>query len=312
VTISLPDRTLQIRTSAATIAGALEGAGLATYEADTIQPSPDSPVVDGMAIRVVPSRSIRVQVDGATLRARASAPTVGGALAQAGVSMVGLDYARPAADQPVPVDGGIQVVRVSEEVRIELTPIAFDTQYQPLSEVEIDQQQLIKTGAYGVQASQVRVRYEDGVESGQLEEGTWEARSPEDRVVGYGTQIVVRKVATDDGTIEYWRAIKMWATSYSPSRAGVSPEARNFGITASGKPLTKGLVAIDRRYIPFGTPMYVPGYGYALAADTGSGVKGRWIDLGYDDDNWVSWHQYVTVYFLTPVPPESSIVWIFP
>jgi 3D (Asp-Asp-Asp) domain-containing protein len=130
--------------------------------------------------------------------------------------------------------------------------------------------------------------------------------------VGYGTNIVIRTVSTDNGTIEYWRAVRMWATSYSASRAGVSPDARNFGITASGKPLTKGLVAIDRRYIPFGTQMYVPGYGYALAADTGSGVKGRWIDLGYDDDNYVSWHQYVTVYFLTPVPPENSIVWIFP
>jgi 3D (Asp-Asp-Asp) domain-containing protein len=56
--------------------------------------------------------------------------------------------------------------------------------------------------------------------------------------------------------------------------------------------------------------MYVPGYGYAEAADTGGGVKGRWIDLGYEDDNWVSWSGNVTVYFLTPVP--SSIVYVFP
>ena len=56
--------------------------------------------------------------------------------------------------------------------------------------------------------------------------------------------------------------------------------------------------------------MYVPGYGFAEAADTGSGVKGRWIDLGYEDDNWVTWSGNVTVYFLTPVP--SSIVYVFP
>jgi 3D (Asp-Asp-Asp) domain-containing protein len=104
----------------------------------------------------------------------------------------------------------------------------------------------------------------------------------------------------------------MYATSYSPSRAGVSPSSPWFGITASGKPLTKGLVAIDRSLIPFGTLMYVPGYGYAEAADTGSGVRGRWIDLGYDDDNYVPWSRYVTVYFLTPIPPPESIVWIFP
>jgi hypothetical protein len=54
------------------------------------------------------------------------------------------------------------------------------------------------------------------------------------------------------------------------------------------------------------------GYGPAEAADVGGGVRGRWIDLGYEDHNFVNWHQYVTVYFLTPVPAASSIVWIFP
>jgi 3D (Asp-Asp-Asp) domain-containing protein len=104
----------------------------------------------------------------------------------------------------------------------------------------------------------------------------------------------------------------MYATSYSPSRAGVPPDAPWFGITASGKRLKKGLVAIDRSLIPFGTMMYVPGYGFAEAADTGSGVRGRWIDLGYEDDNWVSWSGNVTVYFLTPIPAPESIVYIFP
>ena len=71
-------------------------------------------------------------------------------------------------------------------------------------------------------------------------------------------------------------------------------------------------MAIDRRYIPFFTRMYVPGYGPALAADTGGGVRGRWIDLGFDDFNYEGWHQQVMVYFLTPVPPANQITWIIP
>jgi 3D (Asp-Asp-Asp) domain-containing protein len=104
----------------------------------------------------------------------------------------------------------------------------------------------------------------------------------------------------------------MYATSYSPSRAGVPDDWPWFGITACGKELVKGLVAIDNRYIPFHTMMYVPGYGFAEACDIGGGVKGRWIDLGYEDHNWKNWHQYLTVYFLTPVPPASTIAWVFP
>jgi len=64
--------------------------------------------------------------------------------------------------------------------------------------------------------------------------------------------------------------------------------------------------------MPFGTRMYVPGYGFAEAADTGGGVRGRFIDLGFDDHNYVGWHSQVMVYFLTPVPPEGSIRWIIP
>jgi uncharacterized protein YabE (DUF348 family) len=312
LTIDTGSGTMQLRTSASTVGGALEDAGLKVHQADLVSPSLATPISSLMTISYVPSRPLRILVDGTTVKGRASAGTVGEALGQAGIPLVGLDYSRPAVDQPVPEDGRITVVRVSEQVKVELTPVPFETQYQPLGDVEIDQQRLIKTGAYGVEAHQVRVRYEDGEETSRTEEGTWLAKAAESRIVGYGTNIVIRKVATDDGTIEYWRAVKMWATSYSESRAGVSPDARNFGITASGQPLKKGLVAIDRRYIPFGTRMYVPGYGYALAADTGGGVKGRWIDLGYNDGNYVPWHQYVTVYFLTPVPPESSIVWIFP
>ena len=133
-------------------------------------------------------------------------------------------------------------------------------------------------------------------------ESEWVARQPQPRIVGYGTQIVMRTATVDGITIEYWRAITMWATSYYP--------AVTSNTTASGLPLQKGVAAVDIRYIPFYTRMYVPGYGEVIAADTGGGVIGRWIDLGYSNEDYVSWHSYVTVYFLWP-PPEN-IVWIIP
>jgi 3D (Asp-Asp-Asp) domain-containing protein len=112
--------------------------------------------------------------------------------------------------------------------------------------------------------------------------------------------------------LQYWRAYTMYATSYTASSAGTPRTSPWYGYTASGMKLTKGIVAIDRRYIPFGTRMYVPGYGFAVAGDTGGGVKGRWIDLGFDEDNYVGWHQTVMVYFLAPAPSADQIRWIIP
>ncbi len=44
----------------------------------------------------------------------------------------------------------------------------------------------------------------------------------------------------------------------------------------------KGVVAVDTRFIPLGTRLYIPGYGLAVAADRGSAIKGNRIDLCFN------------------------------
>lgn len=56
------------------------------------------------------------------------------------------------------------------------------------------------------------------------------------------------------------------------------------GRTASGRPCAKGAVAVDPRLIPLGTQLFVPGYGKAVAADVGTAIKGRIIDLWMPTD----------------------------
>lgn len=51
------------------------------------------------------------------------------------------------------------------------------------------------------------------------------------------------------------------------------------GRTASGRYTKHGIIAVDPRVIPLGSRMYVPGYGWGVAADTGGLIKGNKIDL---------------------------------
>jgi 3D (Asp-Asp-Asp) domain-containing protein len=51
------------------------------------------------------------------------------------------------------------------------------------------------------------------------------------------------------------------------------------GRTASGLPVGKGVIAVDPAVIPLGTRLFVPGYGRAVAADTGTAIRGNVIDL---------------------------------
>jgi len=191
---------------------------------------------------------------------------------------------------------------VQEEILIEQTPVPFESSYQPVADLEIDHQTVLEAGEYGIEAQRVRVRYEDGVEVSRQAEDSWLAQAPKERVIGYGTNIVMRTIETPDGPVNYWRALTVYATSYKPSDTGSK-------ITATGKILVKGIIGVNPRYIPYGTIMYVHGYGFGEAADTGN-IPARWIDLGYTDEDFVGWHQNVTVYFVWP-PPEK-IVWIIP
>ncbi len=54
---------------------------------------------------------------------------------------------------------------------------------------------------------------------------------------------------------------------------------KQIGVTASGSRACVGTIAADTRYYPFGTVMYVEGYGYGRVEDRGGAIKGHHIDL---------------------------------
>lgn len=66
------------------------------------------------------------------------------------------------------------------------------------------------------------------------------------------------------------RTITVSSTGYSLS-----------GRTATGLPVGWGVVAVDPSVIPLGTKLTIPGYGEAVAADTGGAVRGDDIDIWF-------------------------------
>ena len=303
IILSTNSQVQTIKSTATTLGRALWEAGIVLHAEDQLTPPADTPLNGPIDVELRTSRELEIKFKEGRIQIRSAADSVGEALRGAGLSLQGLDYSLPDAAAPLPSNGQIRIVRVLENVSLDTTPLPFETETQPVTELELDSQKIVQPGEFGITARRVRVRLEDGVEVSRQIEAEFVAQEPKPQIIGYGTKIVPYTLDTPDGPIKYWRALNMYAVSYNPTSNG------GLG-TATGIPLAKGVSAVDISYISFGTRMYIPGYGIAVAADVGGGVKGRMIDLGYSDDDYVSWHQWVTVYFLWP-PPEN-IVWVIP
>jgi 3D (Asp-Asp-Asp) domain-containing protein len=76
------------------------------------------------------------------------------------------------------------------------------------------------------------------------------------------------------------KKIKMVATAYYPG----DPLAWKDGtITFLGQKMQRGIVAVDPKVIPLKTRLFIPGYGYGYAGDTGALIRGKRIDLGVNN-----------------------------
>jgi uncharacterized protein YabE (DUF348 family) len=299
-----------LHTTAPTIGEALREAGMTLYLADKVSPDLSTPVSEGQTVSIEPAVPVTILADGRHLHTRTHRKTVSEALAEVGVPLVGQDYTDPAPDAPLKPNMTVRVVRVVETFSIEQEPVPFEIQWLPDPEMEIDTRSVKQSGENGVLQKRIRVRYEDGQEVSRQLDDSGVIRDPKNKIISYGTKIVIRTLDTPTGPVEYWRRIRMLATAYSASTAGTSKEASYYGRTRLGWQMRFGIVAVDPSVIRLGSQVYVPSYGVGDAGDTGSAIKGRRIDLGFDDGDsrvW-QWYRWTDVYLLTPVPDNVSYV----
>ena len=75
--------------------------------------------------------------------------------------------------------------------------------------------------------------------------------------------------------LDTWQIEAYEATAYAPFDSPIYGLCHdgNPGITAAGTIPKPGTIAVDPRHIPYGTPLWVEGYGWGLALDTGAAIR---------------------------------------
>lgn len=305
VTLVVGEETQTFYTGEATLGAALEAAGIQVGKKDRLSEPLSTVINQPMTVTLRRAQPVTVNFQGSSVTGLTAAETVGAALLDLGIPLQNLDESVPAEDEPLPSDGQIRVVRGREDLQVMTEEIPYQTEYGGEDpNTPLDQVAVFQPGQNGIYAVRERILYRDGEVVWRLEEDTWQANEPQTEIVGYGSKIVVQTAVVEGETLEYYRALTVWTTSYKPCDAA----GNCWYYTSSGLPVEKGVIAVsyDWYLLLQGQRLYVSGYGYGVIADVCGGCVGKpWIDLGYSEEQYEPLHlpnAWRTIYFLTPVP----------
>ena len=303
----------QMLTTKGTIQEAMAASGAPLRAEDRVLPGRDTEVRAGMHIYIERAKEVTIVADKRTIQVRTLAPTLAKLLEQQGITLAPADRLSVPLDTPIKEGLSAKVTRVKEDVITEQDIVPFVTEKRFTQELDLDTKATIQQGSNGIRKRQIRIMYEDGEEVRRIKEKEWMDVAVKNTIVGYGMRPVIRELSTPDGTIQYWRKMRVYATWYSPADAGKAPDNPGYGITSMGVQVRKGVVAVDPTVIPYYTRFYVPGYGSATALDTGGAIKGDIIDLGFADDEPKTWgSRWTDIYLLAPAPPPGRIKYMGP
>ena len=238
-----------------------------------------------------PAHSVTLSVNGSSANYQTSAATVGDFLRERNITVAPGDVVQPAIDAPITDGLTVTYSAAAPQTQASSAPDSWirnekhvvkpPTVHRYNYSMTPGTSKTLSAGAAGERDT--IVRYTRG-EDGSLQRwvvASHVTRAPRPRIVAIGVdenQIFARLEA--HGVMRMSQiaasAMHMVATAYTANCAGCG------GTTASGRPAGHGVVAVDPRVIPLGTRLFIPGYGPAVAGDTGGAIHGLRIDLGFN------------------------------
>jgi len=271
------------RTGSATVSDLLSELGLHLNPMDRTNHATHAPIWDGMNIIIFRELALGVRINGELLTPQLILPgtTVGQILVQHQFDndltlFYGGDLARP-------VESGEILNFYTWESRFytDTEVIPFNTIENYTGNVRQGRSHIRQEGVPGEHEVTSAVVIIGGEEQNRDVIGSNISAYPICEIIDIGTGRLGALADVNAEDFHAVRMIRMEATAYTAgfNCTGKHPWDPWYRITASGRRVEHGIVAVDRNVIPLGTWLYVEGYGIALAADVGGAIRGYKIDL---------------------------------
>lgn len=226
---------------------------------------------EGIVVQKLEETPVEVKVDGTSVIARTTLPSLESILQDAGVELGEKDRAEARIDTKSGKIPEIEVIRVCTRVVTEEEAIPFTVKRVSDESLANGTTRVKQVGQEGVRLKKFEVTTENGDIVQRKSLGSEVIREPVQEVIAFGGKNSGqgRQVATRGLSLDGRRVIEMTATAYTHTG----------NATASGVMPYVGGVAVDPKVVPLGTDLFVEGYGYAKAVDTGGLIKGNRIDV---------------------------------
>ncbi len=230
------------------------------------------------------TKTVIINLDGVPRMISTEEETVGDLMETLGDTISG-EYTLEGIDEDTELTKNmvIDLTSITEKKVTKTEIIAYDTEIRENPDLEEGKENVIQEGENGEVSIITKENYSgtELISSEVVEElVTKEAKN---KIIEKGTKkpepvVSVKKEqpASVPVSLQKNETLHVVATGYTPGDPGCT------GITYTGTKAARGTIAVDPSVIPFGTKLYIPGYGYGVAADTGGAIKGNKIDLCYD------------------------------
>jgi len=323
ITVEADGKDYKVVTFGSTYAQALENKNITVGPEDKTVPSLDSKIEKGSTIKIIRAASVTVNVDGKVLRFGTSAANVGDILNAKGIKISQYDKVSPSVNTQVKNGMTITIVRVTTSDISIVTPVAFTSATKEDSTLLKGATKIVQNGVLGEKTTVTRITYENGKEVSRAVVSDTVTKQPVQEITAAGTKVapatttaastttaaatpaatapaVAASGVTDSrgASISYSKVMSVMATAYSEEECGGLMTFS--GVNAVWDPNGWSTIAVDPSVIPLGTKVYVEGYGYAIAQDTGSAIIGNHIDcFFYTNADMNAWGtRTVNVYIL--------------
>lgn len=292
--------------------------GIALNDGDELSCNREDIVREGMEVVISRAFPVTVVADGETYKLNMASGTVADALNKAVVTIDDDDIISASLDTALTSGMTIKVTRVEYKERTADEVLPFTTQKKNNANLYTDQTKTIRKGVNGRQNVTYKDKYVNGklVESVKIKSVVTKAAT--ERILEVGTKRRPTVSANGIYTVSTLSAPSSLQigkngvpTSYKRVITGTASAYSGGGVTATGKYVRPGYIAVNPNQIPYGTKMWIVSndgayvYGYASAEDTGgfiywSGSSSTVCDLYFDSEGQASafGRRGVTIYIL--------------